>query len=73
MKPAPESNYVCNFSNTGQQEGLDARVRKKEEAKLEELIAAAEDHKRAERERIYAVRYHKVGSKETLSTMPFLA
>ena len=43
-----------------QQEGLDARVRKKEEAKLQELKLAIDDHKRAEKERIYAVRYHKV-------------
>ncbi|EIE27289.1 hypothetical protein COCSUDRAFT_45805 [Coccomyxa subellipsoidea C-169] len=42
------------------QEGLDARVRKKEEAKLQELRLAIDDHKRAEKERVYAVRYHKV-------------
>ena len=41
---------------------MDARVRKKEEAKLQELRLALDDHKRAEKERIYAVRYHKVVS-----------
>ena len=41
------------------QEALDARVRKREEAKLLELRSQADQHKRAEVERKYAQRYHK--------------
>lgn len=42
-----------------EQEGLDARVRKKEEAKLARLREAVDAHRASERERAYAVRYHK--------------
>ncbi len=52
------------------QEGLDARVRKKEEAKLQELRLAIDDHKRAEKERVYAVRYHKVLSQRCIAVLP---
>ncbi len=46
---------VCSL-----QEGLDARIQKKEQARLQQLREAAEAHKAQELERKYAVRYHKV-------------
>lgn len=42
------------------QEGLDARIHKKEEVRLAELQETAESHRVQELERKYAVRYHKV-------------
>ena len=43
------------------QQDLDPRARAKQEALLQQLKAAALQHEQAERERKYAVRYHKVG------------
>ncbi|BDA48056.1 probable rRNA-processing protein EFG1 at N-terminal half [Coccomyxa sp. Obi] len=59
-KPVSLKNQIRGIERLLRKEGLDARVRKKEEAKLQELKLAIEEHKRAEKERIYAVRYHKI-------------
>ena len=49
------------------QEGLDARIQKKEQARLQQLKEAAQAHKAQELERKYAVRNHKVHGPETAS------
>ncbi|CAL8462948.1 g2482 [Coccomyxa elongata] len=59
-KPVSLKNQIRGIERLLRKEGLDARVRKKEEAKLQELKLAIEEHKRTEKERIYAVRYHKI-------------
>ncbi len=51
------------------QEGLDARIQKKEQARLQQLKEAAQAHKAQELERKYAVRYHKVHGPETARTV----
>lgn len=43
------------------QKGADPKVRQKQEERLQELLKAKEQHERAERERKFAKRYHKVG------------
>ena len=54
-----EHSSACHQACSCEQEGLDARVRKKEEAKLARLREAVDAHRASERERAYAVRYHK--------------
>ena len=52
--------HVFKNKCCGAQDGLDARIRTKEEAKLQVLREAVETQRASERERTYAVRYHKV-------------
>ena len=47
-------------SRCTEQEGLDHSVRKHEEQQLRDLRQQLEEHERTEKERLYAVKYHKV-------------
>ncbi|KAK9825690.1 hypothetical protein WJX81_004393 [Elliptochloris bilobata] len=53
-------NQIRGLARLLKKDGLDPRVRAKEEAKLAGLLEALEAHRASERERAYAVRYHKV-------------
>ncbi|GAB4819147.1 hypothetical protein N2152v2_006193 [Parachlorella kessleri] len=53
-------NQIRGVQRLLAKEGLDAKVRQKQEERLKDLLLAKEQHDRAERERKYAKRYHKV-------------
>ncbi|PSC71107.1 rRNA-processing EFG1 [Micractinium conductrix] len=60
-KPPPSvKNQIRSYERLLKKPDLDPKMRARNEAKLEELRKAQEDHQRQDRERKFAVRYHKV-------------
>ena len=60
-RPARAPCQRCEQVRSAVQEGLEPKARQKQEERLRELLAAKQEHERAERERKFAKRYHKAG------------